>query len=300
MADPNSETRRLVLVRKLYLRGCNAASTDDTVSRLLAIHHFDNAVEIALKCIATEYGILDSARHEYRFKDLWNEIQGTVKEKEDWNLPLKQQIFSLHDLRNVAQHQGEVPSSESVKRHMGFVERFLQEVCDEIFGIPLDELYFSQLIEHPKLKEKIQNAEDAFEEGLYEKCMRRVDDALIVAVFGISDIMGRAGRLTGHWGVDGAFERVIDDEYSDSYEGDLAKVTEDMSNAIQQLGQATTAMQFLDEYRTDFLQLRRRIDILNEGEDLEDPREAARESLNFVTELILKWQSEGLFNRVQE
>lgn len=300
MTDSSSEIRRLVLAKNLYLHGCNIASTDDTVSRLLAVHHFDNAVEIVLKCVATEYGVVDSARDEYRFKDLWNEVDGAVEENKGWNLPMKQQIFSLHDLRNIAQHQGEVPSSESVRRHMGFVESFFQDMCHEVFEISLDELYLSQLIEHQEVREAIQTAEEAYEEEEYERCIRKADDALIMAVFDISDIIGKAGQLTGYWGADDAFERVIDDEYSESYEGDLGEIAEDLSNAIQQLGQATAAMQFLDEYRTDFIQLRQRIAIMDVGNELDNPQEGARHTLNFVTELILKWESEGLFNRTSE
>jgi len=99
------EIRRLVLAKKLYLHGCSHASAKDEVSRMLAIHHFDNAIEIVLKCVATKCGGVSSSRQEYRFKDLWNEIV-----QQGMDLPLKDQIFSLHDLRNLIQHQGDIPS----------------------------------------------------------------------------------------------------------------------------------------------------------------------------------------------
>ena len=52
-------------------------------------------------------------------------------------------------------------------------------------------------------------------------------------------------------------------------------------------------MQFLDEYRMDFLKHRRIVKTI-EDVSVEELKESAEFSLNFVTSLILKWQGEGL------
>ena len=53
-------------------------------------------------------------------------------------------------------------------------------------------------------------------------------------------------------------------------------------------------MQFLDESRMDFLRHRQIIETLEDltGKELKD---SAEFSLNFITNLILKWQEEGMF-----
>ncbi|MBF8303207.1 MAG: hypothetical protein HW396_1488 [Candidatus Dadabacteria bacterium] len=58
-----SEIRRLVLAKKLYLHGCGHASAKDEVSRMLAIHNFDNAVEIVLKCVATKQELKPAGKY---------------------------------------------------------------------------------------------------------------------------------------------------------------------------------------------------------------------------------------------
>lgn len=60
------------------------------------------------------------------------------------------------------------------------------------------------------------------------------------------------------------------------------------------MGQAVTGMQFLDQYRTEFLKHRQVIETL---EDLSDKelKDSAESSLDFVTNLILKWEKEGTF-----
>jgi len=53
-------------------------------------------------------------------------------------------------------------------------------------------------------------------------------------------------------------------------------------------------MQFLDEYRVDFIKYRQ---IVESGEEFteEKLKDHAQFCLNFVTSVVLKWQSEGLF-----
>lgn len=288
----NSEIRRLVLAKKLYLHGCSHAGAKDKVSRMLAIHHFDNAVEIVLKCVATKCGVISSSKQEYRFKDLWNEIV-----QRDVNLPLKDQMFSLHDLRNFVQHQGDIPSMESVIKYKSYVEDFFNKVCSEIFGVSYEKLYFSELIKNKKLREQVLKAEAAFEKGEYKRCIELSEGALISAIFEEADIFGTAGMLTGYWGASEELKRVISKDYPEKYkEKDFYDPVRELSRAILQLGQAATGMQFLDEYRMDFLKHRQIIETL---EDLSDKelKDNAEFSLNFITNLILKWQEEGMFRK---
>jgi len=85
-----SEIKRLVLAKGIYRHGCWHAMNKDEISRILAVHHFDFAVEIVLRCLATKYKVLKSPRQELTFKKLWEEIvkKGAI-------LPLEEQIFMV-------------------------------------------------------------------------------------------------------------------------------------------------------------------------------------------------------------
>lgn len=290
--EKNSEIRRLILAKKLYVHGCSHASAKDEVSRMLAIHHFDNAVEIILKCVATKCDVVSSSRQELRFKDLWNElVQPYV------NLPLKDQMFSLHDLRNLIQHQGDIPSMEAVIKYRGYVEDFFNKVYSEIFNVSYEKLYLSLLIENEKLRGQVLEAEASFEREEFKRCIELCDDAFISATFEEADIFGSAGMLTGYWGASEELKGIFSKDYSEKYkEKDFYELAKELSKAILQLGQAATGMQFLDECRMDFLKHRRIIETL---EDLpnKELKDSAEFSLNFVTNLILKWQEEGMFRK---
>jgi len=67
----------------------------------------------------------------------------------------------------------------------------------------------------------------------------------------------------------------------------------EMSKAILQVAQASTTMQFLGGYRGDFLRFRRFVQELSDLSK-DELKEAAYASLEFVTNIILEWQEEGL------
>jgi len=86
------------------------------------------------------------------------------------------------------------------------------------------------------------------------------------------------------------------EDYLEKYkEKDYHELAKELRGAILQWGQATTGMQFLDEYRMAFLKHREIVEMLENLSD-EEIKDNAKFSLNFVTSLILKWQEEGLLN----
>ncbi len=90
----NLEVRRLILAKMFYRHGCTCASRKDTVSRMVAIHQFDYAVEMILRCAATKRGTRSQKKQLY-FEDLLEEIG---------DMPFKEQMAGLHRVRNAVQH----------------------------------------------------------------------------------------------------------------------------------------------------------------------------------------------------
>ena len=286
------ELRKLALAKYIFLHGCSHVNNRDEISRMLAIHHFDFAVEMVLKAIALKHNILLSSKQDPRFKDLWNKlVQEGVK------LPLKSEIFALHDERNLVQHSGIIPSLEAVKRFEASTEIFLREVIKEELNISFDELSLSQLIVNTRLRELVKKAEGMFIVGKYRDCILTCDEVLAEAIFNAGDVFGKAGMLAGYFSIPGdEFIRVISENYAEKYrDKEFYMPVKDLSRAVLQLGRAATTMQFLDEYRVKFIRFRRIVENLEQipKEELE---KEARSALNFVTGLILKWQEEGVIS----
>ena len=283
------EARKLVLIRGIFLHGCAHANSKDEISRVLAVHHFDFSVEMMLKCIAVKHNIASSAKQEFKFKDLWNEIT-----KKGIKLPLKSRMFELHEERNLVQHAGIVPSLEDVVNFKGYVESFLEQVAEQEFEISFKELSLTQLIENDELRKIVQKAENLFENEKYKECILKCNDALIKASFDVADIFGKAGALMGYFGAGEELKKVIDKKYAKQFkEKEFYILAKNLSNALLQLGQASTSMQFLEEFKSKFIEFRELVDNL-ENIPKEELREKARFSIDFITSLILKWQEEGL------
>lgn len=253
---------------------------------MLAIHHFDNAVEMVLKCVATKQGIMPERKHFY-FGELLGKMDG---------LSLKEQMKGLHEVRNIVQHQGDIPSTDSVIKYKSYTEDFFKEICGEIFNVPYEELFLSALIENEDLRKRVLKAEEALAREEFKLCIELCDDALMSATFEEADVFSAAGILTGYWGASEELKMVLSQDYLKKYgEKDYFELARELRGAILQWGQATTGMQFLDEYRMDFLKHRQIVETL---EDLSDKEleDSAQSSLNFVTSLILKWQEEGMLD----
>ena len=89
----------------------NHANDGTTLSRMIAIHNFYHFIELLLKRIGTKYNVEHGRIYDQKFKDIWNEIN-IVLDPDGLKLPLKHEIFEIHELRNHAQHYGLSPSQD--------------------------------------------------------------------------------------------------------------------------------------------------------------------------------------------
>jgi hypothetical protein len=164
--------KRLVYVKKLYMHGHEHIPNQTEFDRMIALHHFDNAIELVLKCVAAKFDIKYKS-NSVSFPDLWNVVNEKIL------LPKKTEIFQLHDLRSDVQHWGVSPfSSEVVDRFDVYVHDFMKEVLNSAFGISFEELFMSSLIRNKMLRELLSASETAFEKKDYLECMKYADAAL--------------------------------------------------------------------------------------------------------------------------
>ena len=292
-SDRENIIRRLILAKQLYLVGCKHAFNKNKINRMLAIHHFDNAVEIILKCIASKFNITSKRKYFY-----FEELIESIKKKR--RIPYEDEIKSLHDLRNVVQHNAEIPSLESIERHENNVLNFMKEVLRKFFNYNYEELFLSQLIENNSIKEMLNEAERLFAKGKYIESIAKCDEALTMAVFDEGNIVHKAGLLTGHWGVSKKVIKVLSEDISKEYSHpEVKKCIKQLIGVIKNLGMILSSTQFLDEYRMEFLKHKERIKKITEGKissDVLDLKKEAEASLNFVINLVLKWEEEAIIS----
>jgi hypothetical protein len=126
--------KRLLFSKRLFIHGSFHSQNDTQIDRFMAIHHFESSIEQFLKIVATKEAVISSVKKDYTFKDLWNQVRLALEKRTpSYNLPLKDQMFTLHDTRNLAQHHGDAPSHETVMKYQEYTRDFLTICFHDIF-----------------------------------------------------------------------------------------------------------------------------------------------------------------------
>jgi len=217
-------TNKMILVKYLYEHAKQHASNNTSLDRIIAVHNLDNAIEWLLKDIALkiEVEIFDKKNKQYyNFHKLWEQINEKLsKSKKSLQLPLKEDIFGLHDLRNKVQHHANIPSQEDLQRYLSSSQEFINKSLKDIFNIDYDSLYLSSLIENKELRQKFTKAEEAFNKESYKECVDLCSTILTDASWGTETLDGiapSAGKLTGFFGASEELKEIIKTDYPTSY-----------------------------------------------------------------------------------
>jgi hypothetical protein len=178
-AVDNEITLKMLLFSKmLFNHGINHSNKNTYLDRFLAIHHFDNAIELFLKTIVIKENI--TIKKELPFRELWGTIDKELSQKTSGSgLPLRDQIFALRDARNLAQHQGDATSFESVMKYQGYAKDFLSKCSMDIFNIDFNKIYASSLIEDMKIKETLIESEKYIERHNFKNAMESSAKAFV-------------------------------------------------------------------------------------------------------------------------
>lgn len=164
--------RRLLFSKRLFNHGAQHSNKNTELDRFLAIHNFDNAIELFLKIVAIQEGIIKTVKEDWKLKDLWGEINNKLKLKiSGYELPLKDQIFTLHETRNLAQHQGDPPSFETVVKYQGYTKDFLNKCFKDVFKIDFNKVFAASLVENIKIKEALVESEKYIAEENFKMAM---------------------------------------------------------------------------------------------------------------------------------
>jgi len=281
--------RKLALAKSIFLHAQILSRVKDIRSRIMAILELDFVAEILLKCLAAKYNI-DYRRK--RFPEILKELKKKISK-----LPFTEELEVLHQKRNLVQHDASIPSIEDVLRFKNCLESFAVEIVREEFKIEWKEITLSFLISNPELRKLVANAEILFYKGKYKECIYMCENVLTKAAIEVGDIFGKAGLLTGYFGAGEELINVISKDYPEKYkEKEFYQPVKELSKAILQLGQAVSGMQFLGEYRADFIKFRHLVENVENLKE-NDLKEAAEFALNFIFSLLLKWQAESVIGR---
>ncbi|MET9959637.1 hypothetical protein ABZ128_11315 [Streptomyces sp. NPDC006326] len=159
--DP-SIVSRLAYVRYLYREGAEQSRQPPPL-RSRAITSFHDAVENFMGLAAQHLGVELSKNTE--FLGYWEAIKPVHE------LPKKEQMKRLNDVRVALKHNGTFPSSHQIEQAREAVGDFFATATPRIFGIKLDSVHMVDLLSQPEVKQLLHDAQTHADIGDYVQAM---------------------------------------------------------------------------------------------------------------------------------
>lgn len=180
----------LIKAKHFFSHATVHAQSGNAFDSMISIHSLDNSIEYLLRIIIKHLEIEEKLLKTINTPELmaiFSEVDRFLKE---WTLfdgkgiglPYENEIRQLRTLRNNVQHGMILPVSE-LKSFIMYGERFFEKVLKKIFGLTLQEISYSVLIEDSNIKAHLNLAETKIDEGKYLEAVVACRDAFELGEF---------------------------------------------------------------------------------------------------------------------
>lgn len=159
--------RRLVVVVQALIGGERDSRSPREYLRTRAVMQLDFAIEGALKAALLA---LDSAKTPpEQFAGLIDSLNALLEKEGLDEVPQAANLFTLHRVRNDAQHRARYPTEREVNESRVHARDFLSGLVSQVWGVTLDQLSLARLIVDDEARQHLQDAERYLDESNYEK-----------------------------------------------------------------------------------------------------------------------------------
>lgn len=188
---PTPQIMELLIKAKHFLEHATMhAQTGNSFDCMIAIHSLDNSIEYLLRILIKHLEIEEKTGATINTPELMGLFSAvdkflkehTLLEGKSVGLPFENEIRQLRVLRNNVQHGLILPISE-LRAFIDYGERFFQKVLIKVFGLTLEEVAYSTLIENGDIKAHLVAAETKIAEGQYLPAIVACRDAFELAEF---------------------------------------------------------------------------------------------------------------------
>jgi len=161
--------QQLVLVKHLYEDACTLAGREDDFSVMKATLSLDHSVEQMLNTIVMDITTQNvptrgAGRRDISWSEIWKRASDavTVLGHEIVN---HAQLLALHEVRNLAQHNGSIPTQAEVRRYLEPTEEMLTGVFRDVYALDFPTFRLWDLIQNEALRQLLRDSEVALESG---------------------------------------------------------------------------------------------------------------------------------------
>ena len=173
--------RRLGLVKQLYHQAIfRTRSPSGVVARIIGVICFDLSIETVL---TTAVGSLDPGKTPAdNFPGLLQQCEALMSSFHLGSIPDRANILHVHSVRNDAQHRAKYPNDSDIQDCRTYCTDFHNRFLALLWGLSLDAIHFTDLIQHPEVKDYLMRAESSLEKGDYEESVKNGSAGLTKAL----------------------------------------------------------------------------------------------------------------------
>lgn len=188
---PSPEIMNLLIKAKHFLNHAQQHSYNkNDFDIMISIHSLDNTIEYLLRIIIKHLEIeekISKTLSTPELMSLFGEVDKFLKEQTCYQgkgvgLPFEAEIRQLRGLRNNVQHGLLLPISE-LRDFIKYGERFFEKILLKIFGLTIQQISYSTLIENTAIKNHLITAENNIAERKYLEAIVSCRDAFELGQF---------------------------------------------------------------------------------------------------------------------
>jgi hypothetical protein len=182
--------RKLVIVKQLYQQAIIHSSSFSMAGKIITLICFDCSIETILNTVV---GFLDSTKKPAdKFPGLVEQCEKLMSKSSLGPIPDKANILHIHSLRNDAQHEAKYPNDSDISDCRTYTRDFHNRLLNQLWGISLENINLTDLIQHAQVKQFLIDAEAALSKNNYVGAVENASAALSTALELVdSAIVGR-------------------------------------------------------------------------------------------------------------
>lgn len=164
--------QQLMLVKQLYEDARALSARNDELSLTKAIILLDLSVDNLLNQIVRDCSLPNpsSGRNDAKWHDNWSNAHSALKNI-GINLIHRRELASLHDIQNLTQHNGTIPTQNEVQRYLVPAFNMIQKVFNDLYNRDFQNFTLWDLIENQNLRRLLIDSEFALSRGKPEICI---------------------------------------------------------------------------------------------------------------------------------
>ncbi|MEU5453126.1 hypothetical protein [Streptomyces californicus] len=175
--------QRLAYVRYLYREGIDESRRPSPL-RSRAITSFHDAVENFIGLVAQHLGV--ELKRNTEFLGYWEAVK-------PFELPKKEQMRRLNDVRVALKHNGTFPSEHQIEQAREALADFFTTVTPKVFDVDFDAVDMVDLLTQPETARLVREAQTHADAGDYPMAMA----GLVLAFDALLDHYATGDRPTG-------------------------------------------------------------------------------------------------------